>query len=142
MNLKPFASMIAVIITAALFCGCAGYTRVISGALQPIFVPSPQTVTSGERVITLPAGTYTAHFQDAEGVYYWAPSTMKQSAPSPWDLRGGLFIPNPDAKDQQQAVWLFGAFSELSRLPTKMTIIKLNERVEYLRGPTKVYDIY
>ena len=93
-------------------------------------------------MITLPAGTYTAKFQDAAGIYYWAPNTMRQSAPDSWDLRGGLFIPHADAKDQQQAVWLFGAFSEVSRLPTKMTIIKLNEHVEYLKGPTKVYDIY
>jgi len=93
-------------------------------------------------VIALPAGTYTAKFQDAEGIYYRAPHTMRQSVPISWDLRGGLFIPNADSKDQQQAVWLFGAFSELSRLSTKMTIIKLNEHVEYLKGPTKVYDIY
>ena len=82
-------------------------------------------------MITLPAGTYTAHFQDADGVYYRAPGAMVQSAPSAWDLRGGLFIPNPKAKDQRQTVWLYGAFSELSHLSTEMTILKLNERVDF-----------
>ena len=82
-------------------------------------------------MITLPAGTYTAHFQDADGVYYRAPGAMVQSAPCAWGLRGGIFIPKPEAKDQRQAVWLYGAFSELSHLSTKMTILKLNERVDY-----------
>ena len=82
-------------------------------------------------MITLPAGTYTAHFKDADGVYYRASGAMVQSAPSAWDLQGGLFIPNHDAKDQRQAVWLFGIFSELSHLSTPMTILKLNERVDY-----------
>jgi hypothetical protein len=112
-------------------CGCASYKRVGSEALPPILVSSQQTVTSGDRVITLPAGKYTAHFRDADGVYYRAPGAMVQTAPSAWDLRGGLFIPNHDAKDQRQAVWLYGAFSELSHLSTKMTILKLNEQVRH-----------
>ena len=128
MNYRTF--FITAFVAVAL-CGCASYTRVGSETLPPILVPSQQTVTSGDRVITLPAGTYSAHFQDADGVYYRAPGAMVQSAPSAFDLRGGLFIPNHKAKDQRQAVWLYGAFSELSHLSTPMTILKLNERVDF-----------
>lgn len=146
MNLKQLITVIA-IVASVVASGCSHYTRVHPGALQPIFLPSQQTVTSGKRVITLPAGTYGAYFEDATGIYYRSPSAMIQTTPlppgafGPVAMHGGVFIPRAGIGEQQHAVWLFGAFSELSRLPTRMTIIKLNERVDFLEGPTKVYDI-
>jgi len=130
MNYRAFIIMMAGF-AAFFLCGCASYTRVSRGTLPPILVPAPQTVTSGDLVITLPAGTYTAHFRDGDGIYYRASGAMVLSAPDTGNMWGGLFIPNPEAKEQRQAVWLYGAFSELTHLSTKMRIFQLNERVEY-----------
>ena len=137
-------SWIALIALSLFSSGCKYPSRLLPAAVQPIRLAQEQTVTSGKRVMNVPAGVYDARFQGADGIYYNAPRSIEQTKPKPLPLvpagpsvflHGGVFIPKPDAKDQRHGIWLYtrrviplvGKLVETRPLQ----MIRLNERIAY-----------